>query len=1430
LQTTGTGAQIKVIGGSVSTLDGSASNSVSNTSSILVGDGQTLALKGEINNTGTISISSTGSNTGLQIVGAVTLAGLGKITLSDNTHNAILSNGSDATLSSDNTISGAGTIGDAHLSLNLLGNGVIDASTANGIDLKANVNNAGLIEALGTGANLKIDGATITAGVQIAELLASGTGAHIDIGGTIAGGILKTVGTGAQFNVVTGSQAELDGSGANNPITSTASIMADNGSNLILKGAVSNAGTITLGAAGAGNHLEVLGAVTLSGAGTVKISENANNGIIADGSGTLTNVDNTISGPGTIGDGNVTLDNQTKGLINGNSEATALTINTGNHVILNEGTIEGTTSKGVTIASDVTNSGTLQALGTNAFLTIEGTVFNVSSMQGPIGSIATGTIQASSGGSSLAGVGTGGARVVLGAGATIVGGILKSSGSASSPGFIEVSSNAVIDGSAAGMPVFISGTLEVIDAAALTLKGTINNSGSLLLQSIGDATQLKIMSEVDLSSATAAGKITLTDNAANSIVSDGNSASLINTGNTISGAGTIGDSKLTINNQSGAVINGNGATNVLILSTGANAISNEGTLAGATAAGLDIKSNVTNSSLLEALGTGARLHIDGATITNTTNGVLLASGTNAHVDLDGATVVGGTLTTKGTGAQIDVIGSNASTFDGSVGGNPLTDTGTTIVGDGSSLILKGAITIGSIALNSIGNATSLEVSDAVTISGAGKITLSDNVHNAIVSADAGASLANVASTISGAGTIGDANLTLDNQAKGVIDASTANGIDLKSNVTNANLLEALGTGARLHIDGATITNTTTGNLLASGTNAHVDLDGATVVGGTLTTKGTGAQIEVIGTNVSTLDGTVAGNPVNDTGSTTISDGASLLLKGAVNIGGIALHSTGDTTGLDISGSIVLSGTGAITLTDNSSNAILSDGSAATLTNVTRTISGAGTIGDSHLTLANQSKGVINGNGSVNSLIIAAGGGTTNAGIIEGTTAPGVVLQSEISSNNGTIEALIVGKAASAHVEIQADVINTTNGVILASGKGAEVDLDNVTITGGTLKTATGGLIDVVHDSAIMGNATNAGALTVSDAVNLDLGGTTFTNTKTGIVSLLGSSQLVIDDAMILQGGGTIHLAGTSAIIADGSATTLTNGTLTVAHTISGVGNIGDHDGFLALNNAIMGIINANDGSGGILHIDAFSFSNSGLLEATSHGVLEIDSTITDTTTGQVKAAAAGAHINLNGADIDGGTISTVAGSFMDGVGGSSTIDTTKAIMNAGRLGAENGNLTITGAVTNTGTLDANNGHMLDIQGIVTGKGTAAVENAGILEFGAASSAKVTFGTGGGTLALDTATDAAFKFTSTISGFAHSDDIDLGAFNFNATSISGYTHNATGGVLTVTDGTHTESLAFVGANFTTFTAASFSVQDEHVVHNTIATHHADILLV
>ena len=130
---------------------------VSSGGNLLVLNNQYLYLQGTITNQGTVSLGSTNSDTRLLAIGGVVFTGKGQVVLSDNGGNTLSSNGTAASvINLDNTVSGAGQIGDASnslLSFTNGSNGIIDATGGNALRIALDtgtLTNDGLIEATST--------------------------------------------------------------------------------------------------------------------------------------------------------------------------------------------------------------------------------------------------------------------------------------------------------------------------------------------------------------------------------------------------------------------------------------------------------------------------------------------------------------------------------------------------------------------------------------------------------------------------------------------------------------------------------------------------------------------------------------------------------------------------------------------------------------------------------------------------------------------------------------------------------------------------------------------------------------------------------------------------------------------------------------------------------------------------------------------------------------------------------------------------------------------------------------------------------------------------------------------------------------------------------------------------------------------------------
>lgn len=175
-----------------------------------------------------------------------------------------------------------------------------------------------------------------------------------------------------------------------------------------------------------------------------------------------------------------------------------------------------------------------------------------------------------------------------------------------------------------------------------------------------------------------------------------------------------------------------------------------------------------------------------------------------------------------------------------------------------------------------------------------------------------------------------------------------------------------------------------------------------------------------------------------------------------------------------------------------------------------------------------------------------------------------------------------------------------------------------------------------------------------------------------------------------------------------------------------------------------------------------------------------------------------------------------AGSILADGSHALVIDTgDELIVNSGLLAATGtGGLVINSGLDNSGLLWANGGN-LTLNAAVSGTGHALISGMATLAYAATSSLDTRFAEeGDGTLKLAQAAD----FTGTVSGFNAGDKLELADLG-NAT-IS-YVSNATasGGVLTIDDGTHLSEIQLQG----TYTAAGFQMAQEQDGGTTVSYH-------
>ncbi len=724
------------------------------------------------------------------------------------------------------------------------------------------------------------------------------------------------------------------------------------------------------------------------------------------------------------------------------------------------------------------------------------------------------------------------------------------------------------------------------------------------------------------------------------------------------------------------------------------------------------------------------------------------------------------ITTSSSTVTLNILGST-TIYD--VSDLTLGSTDTLSFANGSTLDVFGATisNSGSMMLNATSSVTALELGAAQTValSGGGSVTLSNNASNVIYGA--GATLMNE-ETIQGSGTIGgttgigNTDMVLTNS--GTINASQSVPLQIDASGatgTNTGTIEATN-GAALVLY-SSLTNTG-GTILASGTGSTVQLVGATVAGGTLTTT-SGGGIE--GESGSTLDGSTTDTLTISAGSTFAQvNGDMIYVAGTItNNGNLLMDGTTKSTIMEGTGSeVILTGTGTLMMANSTNNKIQGPGTTFSFIN-DETIQGSGYIGwGRYISVVNN--GLINANQS-STLEIKPDDGFTNKGTVEAT-------------NGATLELYKY------HME-------NASGIILASGTNSQVQINLATLMGGTLSTASGGLIVAEADATLDGvsgpvNLSSGSSMQIPDSQVVYVEGTLTDNGTLTLDSAGGVTQLSLSGSVTLNGSGTLALSNNG----NNQITGTSGSTLTSSATIQGSGNLG---------NAAIGLV--NDGTIGAnqsvpLVIDPSSsgkFQNQGTLQVDAGSALQI-------------TGSSGGFRNLNSTTgaLTGGTYNVTG-----------TLELSTPNSQSNNIVTDAASITLTG--TSSEILNQSNGNALATLASITNKGSftlagnqsftsaGAISNAGAVKVSSGST--FTVGNGGsytqtgGTTTVDgtlaTSATASFRSGSMF-------PIGAGSISFNGGSVFGNGGNLAANVsssatLTPADSsTSTGTLAVTG-NYT-----------------------------
>src|SRR6516165_3521454 len=511
-------------------------------------------------------------------------------------------------------------------------NGILELEGGNFLKNGTLINNH-QINVIGTGNSL--DNENVTANVALG--IFAGAALTIDQSSTVANTLIMVDGNAA----LTVNCASIIGGTVTNQASGTIGLT---GSATLKNGLLGNYGQVNVSGSSntfdcetATNYsagaFDITGELTLQNAASI-VNSSSTNTITVESSGALTLLDtSSIVSGNLINLGNVSVEKSTGVVLDGvnvdnmgvgtmnidNSELCATLIvkdgtgiANGTLVIGPFGTLEVASTAGATLSGMTVNNCNLIQVDSDSQLNLVNTRLNGGTLSGP-GAIATATgntdsildgVTLKSGTTVTAAVGeldlTGfiagfGAEIDANSGSGIavdLESVILFGATLAGLGTI-----ATVSGANAFDDVTIaSGTIvNVTDDTTLALVSTITDAGTIALNSSCDPTQVKISGSVVLNGG---GQVTLSDYANNAIVSDGPSATL-NNFDTITGAGTIGDSNLALVNS--GIIDATGS-HPLIIDTGVNLVTNNagGVLEATAGHTLQIDGNVENDGFIQA--------------------------------------------------------------------------------------------------------------------------------------------------------------------------------------------------------------------------------------------------------------------------------------------------------------------------------------------------------------------------------------------------------------------------------------------------------------------------------------------------------------------------------------------------------------------------------------------------------------------------------------------------------------------------------------------------------------------------------------------------------------------------------------------------------------------------------------------------------------
>ncbi len=1245
-------------------------------------DNSVLNLSGptSINNAGEIQLNSVGNVTSLSIIGGdLTLSGGGVISMGTHTQNRIESNTSSYRLTNvDNTIQGGGAL--LFNELRLTNSGLVQANISgirmlvDPINGSNGVINNGTMQAA-NGGSLRLNAGTFNNANGLIQALAGSTVELVTA--TIQGGTLGVGGAGT-IQSLAGTQI-FDGSASG--ITLNGNFVSNDNTTVSVTGTLTHTGAWNMNSVGNATNFNLIADTTLGGVGTIFMNTNEQNRIVGN-------------------------------------------INTRRLTLTSDRVIEGRGQVGVN-SLRVTNDGLIHANDSGARITIDPT-------DGADGFINTGTLRASSSGTMRLNTGSynnvggliealAGSQVEL-VGSVIQGGTLSTTGSGV---FEAIGASQTLDGSANA--ITFNGNMVQVDNADVFLNGSLTHNGTWNLNSIGNATDIRLSGDTTVDGT---GTFDFNNNTQNRIrASSSLSRLILESGRVIEGAGQIGVNSLKLTNR--GLIDANETNSLTFDPTNGDAqafinagtfratsgplILNQGTyqnfegitngLIQANAARVEVNSSLVNGGSVSLVGAGTvELNtgtISGGTVTNSSTGVIRAD--------SGTSLLSGTVTNV-AGGQIIINQNSTLRFD---------NTGT-------------YVNAGTISFDSNGNASRLDITGGdVSLSGGGTLTFDSDQNNTSIRGTTNTfRFTNVDQTINGRGSIGVNTMRFTNQS--LVDANVSaqrlyiDPTDGADGVINTGTLQSSGGGFLRLVTG---TYNNVGGLIQALASSEVELSGSTIQGGTLGVASAGT-IRTIGatqtldasSNAITLNGNIAQNNNTDfnvTGTLT-------------HTGAWSLNSIGNQTDINLTADTTLNGVGTIFMNTNQQNRIKSSSAHRLTLSSDRVIEGQGLLGFNSLKVTNA--GLVHANDSGKRITVDPSAGTDsfiNTGTLRASSSGTLLL------NAGTIE---------------------NNGGLIEALAGSQVELSGFRIQGGTLSTTGTGIIEGVGGTNRLDGSINTvlinGNVVSNNNIDFDVLGTITHNGLWTMSSVGNQTDFRVVGDTTLNGTGTHDLSNNIQNRFNGSASSRL--TLESGRVIEGAGQIGVNNmrltnrGLIDADNTLSLTIDPINGVNGVV--------NSGTMRSTNGPLIFNAGTIENfegLTNGLVQANVG--RVEINSSTVNGGSITVV---------GAGTVELNTATIQSGTvtnsstgvIRADSGTSLLTGTVTNVAggqiIINQNSTLRFDNNGTYVNAGTISFDSNGN-----ASRLDITGGdvyiSGGGTHTFDSyqnntsirATTNTFRFTN-----------------------------------------------------------------------------------